>query len=85
MTQAQAKAQARTWWGDRGAAEVRGHRAPFRYVVGLSTLSSRLGGHVSTHYGASWRDFEQAFGDAASSGRGPVTGFENDDTLEFEA
>lgn len=87
MTCEQANKQARRWWGDRGTAEIRSGRLQeaSRYVVGTSTLSSRLGGHVSTAFGASWKSFEAAFADAAGHGHGPTTGFENDDTLEFEA
>lgn len=85
MKQSEAKVQARTWWGENGSTEIRGFKVPHRYVVGTSTLSSRLGGHVSTVYGASWRSFEEAFQNAIMSGHIPGTGFENDDSLEFEA
>lgn len=85
MNQAQAKEEARTWWGDRGSVEVRGHRAPFRYVVGTSTLSSRLGGRVSDQFGASWKSFEMAFADATRNGHPPTTGFEVDEAIEDEA
>ena len=81
----QAKAQAQLWWGIRGTAVTLEGRRSVKYVVGLTTLSARLGGRISTQYGTSWFSFEEAFAHAERTGHGPVNGFEGDDAIEDEA
>lgn len=85
MNTEDAKMQALIWWGEFGSAALVPFWKHSKYVVGITTLPSRLGGHVSKVYGASWKSFEDAFAQAVANGYEPVTGFEGDDALVDEA
>lgn len=85
MTLEEAKFKARGYWGENASADLRTGRKSHKYVVGSTTMPSRLGGYVSTIYGASWTSFEEAFTNAVLSGHLPGTDFGNDEAIEFEA
>lgn len=82
MTLEEAKARALQNWGPRGSATILKSKISNsqRFIVGMTTLPARLGGHITAQFGGSWVSFEEAFSKASEA-----TGFEGDDAIDDEA